>query len=141
MKDMKQIKLAKAIVEAAGYEVTLNDEEREQSLEYLKDHMYSIQTMLDNYGDGGLEQFSREREGTEEIDIPCDLLKGNYDNVFMICDEDEGSKEFFELWRELDREDGKTVNFADGYCILVNTELGEFVYQNMWGMITIFKKF
>ena len=136
MTTMKQIKLAKEILESAGYEVTLKEE---KSTEFLKDYMYSIQSMINRYG--GIELFSHENEGTDVIDIPCKLLDGDYHNVYMIDDEDDNSHHFFDFWRSLDKEDGEVVDFSDGYCFLVTTEYGEFVYQNMSGLIVIYKKF
>jgi len=135
------------VTEDAGVKVNKNDnyladdEDIAGSLEYLKSQMYPISQLLRDYG--GLDLFSQERDGTEELDIPCDLLGGDYDNVYMISEDDGGAGDVMEIFHDMDREDIKTVHMPGrGYNILVEVPgMGQFVYQNQYGYITLFKKF
>lgn len=134
--EKRQVELAKSILEDAGYKV----EKRvgTPSLDKIKRWMYPVSEILDNYGE---EDFIRDRGGTDELDIPCEMLDGTRDNVYVIGEEEEGAGEVFRFFRSLKREDVRKQEFDGGYCILVNTDVGPFVYQNISGFESLFKKF
>lgn len=141
--EKRKIEAAKRLLEDAGYTVSKDYDEYEinSSIKYMIDYMISIQELIENYG--GKDLFIKERGSTAELDIPCKLLGGNYYNVFTISDQDDYGVEMLELYNYLKKKEVKREELPDraGYCILMNTELGEFVYQNQWGMGVLYKKY
>lgn len=147
LQEGRQIELAKSILESNGYKVSKKVNKHDDylaegaaSLEYLKSKMISISDLLDNFG--GIKQFAAERDGTDELDIPCEMLGGNYDNVYMISDQDEGGPEVLKIIRGLDSKEVSRKNIPYvASNILMDSPLGKYVYQNQSGMEVIFMKF
>lgn len=149
----KQVALAKSLLESKGYTVTKVTNEsigaKNISLDFFKKYMRPIQEVIDDIG--GVDAYSSERGDTEELDIPCSLLGGNYNTVYTVDEGDEiydreaplRGKDVIDSFTSLDRKMKKRVELSDnrGYNILVGTPLGDFVYQNQSGYICLYKKF